>query len=157
MRRGFSANVIVRPPTFYPQPLARDVPQQSLITHHTLRVKVHIIIRVVYAITHGVDHAWWDGPFLVHATACGVNHFWCELKLGHPISRSVHQRWSIPPGVVHSHQGEVSGKGVTEPSWRATRKKPCRGAMHVGLMRSSRGASLSGSSGTECCSTRNLG
>ena len=57
MRRGFSASVIVRPPTFYPQPLARDVPQQSLITHHTLRVKVHIIIRVVYAITHGVDHA----------------------------------------------------------------------------------------------------
>ena len=124
MRRGFSASVIVRPPTFYPQPLARDVPQQSLTTHHTLRVKVYIIIRVVYAITHGVDHAWWDGPFLVHATARGVNHFWCELKVGHPISRSVHQRWSIPPGVVHSHQGEVSGKSVTEPSWRAARKTP---------------------------------
>ena len=26
-------------------------------------------------------------------------------------------------------QGEVNGKGVTEPSWRAARKEPCRGAM----------------------------
>ena len=26
-------------------------------------------------------------------------------------------------------QGEVNGEGVTEPSWRAARKEPCRGAM----------------------------
>ena len=27
------------------------------------------------------------------------------------------------------NKDHCSGKGVTEPSWRAARKKPCRGAM----------------------------
>ena len=35
---------------------------------------------------NGVDHAWWDGPFLVHATF-GVRHGWGTPKMVHPARR----------------------------------------------------------------------
>ena len=49
-------------------------------------------------------------------------------------------------------KGEVSGKDVTEPSWRAARKEPCRGAIYQILVPEVRsdGWSGEGSKGPQC-------